>query len=87
MVVMMVPVRNEVKLCQVKAYHADLTVVSLCMTTNETMCPNLALMVVNEMHSSMNLFLTQLTRVTVREGLDRGLRINSLLTCQLLLKF
>ena len=34
-IVMMVLVRDEVRLCQVKAYHTNLTVVSLCMAANE----------------------------------------------------
>ena len=42
----------------------DMTVVSLCMAANDTqMCPNLALKVVDEMHSLVMLFLTQLTQV------------------------
>ena len=68
-----------------------MTVDGLCMAANEIndtqMCPNLALKVVDEMHSLVMLILTQLTRVTVSEGLDRGLRIDSWLACQLLLKF
>ena len=34
MIVMMVLVRDQVRLCKLKAYHADLTVVSLCMTAD-----------------------------------------------------
>ena len=73
---MMALVKDEVRLCQVKAYHTDMTVVSLCMAANvidTQMCPNLALKVVDEMHSLVMLFLTQLTQVTVNEGLVRGL--------------
>ena len=51
------------------------------------MCPNIKLKTVNEIHSLMMTFMTHLTHVTVSEVLDRGLRLNSSLTCQLLQKF
>ena len=39
-----------------------------------------ALVVVNEYHNPIMIFVTYLTRVTIREGLDRGLGLNLSLT-------
>ena len=79
---------DKVKLHQVKTYHTDLAVTSLCMAVNgihdPQIGPNTKLNAVNEIHSFMMTSMTHLTRVTVSEGLDSGLRLNSSLTCQLL---
>ena len=41
----------------------------------------------NEIHSLMMTFMIHLTWVTISEGLDRGLRLNLSLACQLLQNF
>ena len=77
---------DKVGLRQVKTYHTDLAVTSLCMAVNgihdPQTCPKL--MAVNEIHSFMMTSMTHLTWVTVSEGLHRSLRLNSSLACQLL---
>ena len=50
-------------------------------------CPNIKLKAVSEVHNFVMTSMTHLTRVTVSEGLDRGLRLNSSLACQLLQNF
>lgn len=68
---------GKIRLCQVKTYHSDLAVTSLCMAvlTHRLVCPNKKLKVVNEIHSLL-MTMTHMTQVTVCEGLDRGLRLN-----------
>ena len=79
---------GKVRLCQVKTYCTDLAVVSLSMAVNgihdPQICPSIKLKAVNEIHNFVMTSMTHLTRVTVSEGLDRGLRLNSSLACQLL---
>ena len=76
---------DKVRLCQVRTSHIDMAVTSLCMAVNEIhdsqICLNTNLKAVNEIHSIVMTFMTHLTRVIVREGLDRGLRLS--LACQL----
>ena len=78
---------GKVRLCQVKTYCTDLAVTGLCMAVNgihdPQMCPNIKLKAANEIHNFMMTSMTHLTRVTVTEGLDTGLRLNSSLACQL----
>ena len=82
---------DKVRLCQVKTYHTDLAVTSLCMAVNGVLdpqiCPHTMLKGINEIHSYMMTSMTHLTWVTVSEGLDRGLRLNSSLASQLLQNF
>ena len=79
---------DKVRLRQVKTYHTGLAITSLCMAVNGFMthkkAQNIKLKAVNETHSFMMTSITHLTWVTVSEGLDRGLRLNSSLACQLL---
>ena len=44
-------------------------------------------MLVNDIHSPVMVLMMHLTRVTLTEGLDKGLRLNSSLAGQLLLNF
>ena len=45
---------GKVRLSQVKTYHTDLAVTSLCMAVNDPqICPNIKLKAVNEIHSLM----------------------------------
>ena len=82
---------NAVGLCQVKAYYTELAAEGLYMAVNETnhsqMHLTLTLVVVNEIHSLIMIFITRATRVWVHEGLDRGLGQNSGLACNFLLNF
>ena len=82
---------GNVRLRQVKTYFTDLAVTSLCMAVNgihdPQICPNMKLKAVNEIHSFMMSSMTHLTWVTISEGLDRALRLNSSLACQLLQNF
>ena len=82
---------NAVGLCRVKAYYTELAGASLYMAINETshsqMHLTLTLVVVNEIHSLIMIFMTSPTRVRVCEGLDRGLGLNSGLACHFLLNF
>ena len=77
--------------CQVKAYYTELATVSLYMAVNEThhsqMHPTLTLVVVNEIHNLIMIFMICLTRVRVHEGLDRALGLNLGLACHFLLNF
>ena len=79
---------DKVRLCQVKTYHTDLAVTSLCMAVNgihdPEICPNTNLKAVIEIHSFMMTTMAHLTWVTLSEGLDRSLRLNSSLAGQLL---
>ena len=47
---------GKVKLCQVKAYHTDLAVTSLCMAVNwihdPQICPNIKLKAVNDINDT-----------------------------------
>ena len=56
---------DKVRLGQVKTYHTNLTVTSLCMAVNEIhdpkICPNTRLKAVNEIHSFMMPSITHLT--------------------------
>ena len=58
---------------------------NLYMAVNEIhhsqMHPTLTLVGVNEIHELMMIFMARLTRVTLHEGLDRGLELNSGLAC------
>ena len=78
----------KVRLHQVKTYRTDLAVTSLCIAVNGIhnlqICPKEKVITVNEIHSLVITFVTHLTQVTISEGLDRGLRLNSSLACQLL---
>ena len=62
---------GKVRLHQVKTYHTDLAVTSLCMAVNEIhdpqICPNTTLKAVNEINSFMMTSMTNLTWVTVSE--------------------
>ena len=82
---------GKVRLHQVKTYHTDLAVTSLCVAVNgihdPQICPNIKLKAINEIYSLLITLMTCLTRVTVCEGLDRGLMVNSSLACKLLQNF
>ena len=82
---------DKVRLRQVKTYHTDLAVTSVCMAVNRIhdpqICPNTNLKAVNEIHSFMVTFMMHLTWVTASEGLDRGLRLNLSSACQPLQSF
>ena len=64
---------------------------NLYMAVNEIhhsqMHPTLTLVGVNEIHKLIMIFMARLTRVTLHEGLDRGLELNSGLACHFLLNF
>ena len=64
---------------------------SLYMAVSETnhsqMHLTLTLVVFNEIHNLIMIFMTCPTRVRVYEGLDRGLGLNSGLACHFLLNF
>ena len=91
MIIMTTLVTDTVRFCQVRVYHIDLAVTSICMAVNEihdrqtTQNPKLKL--VKDSHSPMITFMMCLTRVTFTEGLDKGLPLNLSLAGQLLLNF
>ena len=84
---------DNVRLRQVKTYHTDLAVTSLCMAGNgigfmtHKYAQTQSQKAVNKIHSFMITSMTHLARVTVNKGLDRGPRLNSSLACQLLQNF
>ena len=82
---------NAVRLCQVKACYTELAAVSLYMAVNETnhsqINLTLTLVVFNEIHSLIMIFMTCPTTVRVHHGIDRGLGLNSGLACHFLLNF
>ena len=78
---------GKVGLSQVKTYCTDLAATSFCMAVNgihdPQISPHIKLKGVNEIHILMMPSITHLIQVTVSEGLDRGLRLNSNLAWQL----
>ena len=81
---------DKVRLRQVNTSHTNVAVTRLCMAVNRIhepqTCPNMKLKAVND-HGLMMTIMTQMTWVTVSEGLERGIRLNSSLGCQLLQNF
>ena len=65
----------------------DLAVTSFCIAVkgihDPQIYPNMKLKAVNEIHSPMVTFMAHLTRVTVSEVLDRGLRLTSSLASRM----
>ena len=82
---------DGVRVCQVKAYHTELATTCPCMALTDIHDSEIhwtaTWEIANEIHDTIMLFMSYLTRVQTHKEVDECLGLDSILACLLLLNF